>query len=112
MTAMSIYGKKTLKIFFSEFKRLMILKLGMRHRLLDYYQICLNNDTGFTLIYFTARSNLVPFVFLSESAEAVDQAVDFQETIEACEVKVGTYSQINEYMMIYDNQRSRSFIDL
>ena len=30
----------------------------------------------------------------------------FQETIEVCEVKVGTYSQINEYMMIYDNPRS------
>ena len=37
---------------------------------------------------------------------------DVQETIEAPEVKVGTYSQINEYMTIYDNPRSRSFIDL
>ena len=27
-------------------------------------------------------------------------------------MKVGTYSQINEYMVIYDNPRSRSFIDL
>ena len=39
-------------------------------------------------------------------------AVDFQESIEACEVKVGTYSQINEYMTIYDNPRSRSLIDI
>ena len=38
--------------------------------------------------------------------------IDFQETIEACEMKVGTYSQINEYMMIYDNPRSRAFTDL
>ena len=37
--------------------------------------------------------------------------LDFQETIEACEVKVGTYSQTNEYMMFYDKPRSRSFID-
>ena len=59
------------------------------------------------MTYFTARSNLVPFVYVWENAEAVD----FQETIEACEVKVGTYIQINEYMMIYDNPRSRSFID-
>ena len=32
-------------------------------------------------------------------------------TIEACEMKVGKYSQINEYMTIYDNTRTRSFID-
>ena len=29
----------------------------------------------------------------------------------ACEVKVDTYSQINEYMMIYDSPKSRSFND-
>ena len=39
-------------------------------------------------------------------------SVDFQESIEVCEVNVGTYSQINEYMTIYDNPRSWSFIDL
>ena len=39
------------------------------------------------------------------------KAVDFQETIEACEGKVGTYSQMNENIAIYDNPRSRSFID-
>ena len=32
------------------------------------------------------------------------KAVDFQETIEACEVQVDTYSQVNEYMIIYDTQ--------
>ena len=37
-------------------------------------------------------SHLVPFVFIWENA----YAVDFQETIEACEVKVATYRQINE----------------
>ena len=87
---------------------MMTLKLGMRHWLLDYYQVCSNDDPGLTLTYFTAKSNLVPFVFVSENA----QAVDFQETTEACEVKVGAYSQINEYMVNYDNPRSRSFIDL
>ena len=34
------------------------------------------------------------------------------EIIEACEVKDGTYSQINEYMTIYDNPMLRSFNDL
>ena len=37
---------------------------------------------------------------------------DFQETVEPSDMKVGTYSQINDYMTIYDNPRSRSFTDL
>ena len=44
------------------------LQLGMQHWLLEYYQICSNDDAGFTLTYFTARSNLVPFVFVWENA--------------------------------------------
>ena len=37
--------------------------------------------------------------------------VDFWEIIEACEVEVGTYSQISDQMMIYDNPMSREYID-
>ena len=51
-----------LKVFFSGTKRQMTVKLGMRHWLLEYYQICSNDDNGLTLTYFTARSNLVQFV--------------------------------------------------
>ena len=36
----------------------MTLKLGMQHWVLEYYQVCSNNDAGLTLTYFTARSNL------------------------------------------------------
>ena len=68
----------------------MTLNLGMRHWLLEYYQVCSNDDPGLSLTYFTARSNLVPFVFLWENTKAVD----FQEIVEACEVKTATYSQI------------------
>ena len=56
VAAMSIYGKP-LKIFFSETKRPMTLKLGMQHWLLRYYQMYSNDDPGLTLTYFTARSN-------------------------------------------------------
>ena len=42
----------------------------------------------------------------------LNYAVNFQETIEACEVKVGTYGQINKYMTIYDNPRSRWSIEV
>ena len=54
---------KNLKIFFSGTKRSMTLKLGMQHRVLEYYQVCSNDDPGFTLTYFRARSNLVPYAF-------------------------------------------------
>ena len=44
--------------------------------LLEYYQDCSNDDPGLTLTYFTARSNLFPFIFVWENA----LAVDFRET--------------------------------
>ena len=37
----------------------MILKLGMSHRGLKVYKVCINDDPGLTLTYFTARSNWV-----------------------------------------------------
>ena len=33
----------------------MILKLGMQHRGLKLYNVCINGDPGLTLTYFTAR---------------------------------------------------------
>ena len=58
MAAMPIYGKKTLKIFFSRTNKPMTLKLGMWHCLCKYYQDCSNYDPGLTLTHFTLRSNL------------------------------------------------------
>ena len=37
----------------------MTLKLGMQHWVLEYYQVCLNDDPGLTWTYFTARSTFV-----------------------------------------------------
>ena len=42
-------------------KRLMTLKLGMQHWLLEYYQICSNDYPGLTMTYFTGRSNFCLF---------------------------------------------------
>ena len=42
----------------------MTLKLVMQHRVLEYYQVCSNDDPGLTLTYFTAKSNLVPCAFV------------------------------------------------
>ena len=57
MAAMSIYGKNLKKIFLSGTERPMTLKLGMLHWVLEYYELCSNDDPGLTLTYFTARSN-------------------------------------------------------
>ena len=56
---------------------------------------------------FTARSNLVPYAFVWEKVKTVD----FSETIIVYDIKVGSCSQLNEYMKLYEYQRSRSFID-
>ena len=40
---------KPSKISFFETKQLMILELGIQHRVLKYYQICSNDNTGLTL---------------------------------------------------------------
>ena len=39
-------------------QKAMTLKV-MQNQILMYYQVCSNNDFGLTLIYFTARSNLL-----------------------------------------------------
>ena len=84
----------------------MTLKLGMQHQVLKYNQVCSNDAPALTLIYFTARSNLVPYVLYGK------KIMDFSETIVVYDIKVGRCSQLNEYMKLYEYQRSRSFIDL
>ena len=107
MAAMPIYGKN-LKIFFSGTKRLMTLNVGMQHRVLEVYQVCSNDDPGLTLTYFTATSNLVPYAFVWEKGKTMD----FSDTIVVCDRKINRCSQLNEYMKLYEYQRSRLFIDL
>ena len=99
---------KTSKIFFSRTERPMNLKLGMLHRVLEYYQVCSNDAPGLTMTYFTARSNSVPYGFVWEKFKTMD----FSEIIVDYDIKVGRCSQPNEYMKLYEYQRSRSFTDL
>ena len=63
----------------------MTLKRGMHHRVLEYYQVCLNYDPGLTLFYFTARSNLVPYAFVWEKGK-----LHFSETIVVYDLKLAT----------------------
>ena len=86
----------------------MTFKLGMQHRVLEYYQVYSNDDPGLTLTYFMARSNLVPYAFVWEKGKRMD----FSEIILIYDIKVGRCSQLNKNMNLYEYQRSRSFIDL
>ena len=70
----------------------MTLKVDMQHRVLDFYQVYSNNDSGLTLTYFMARSNFVPFVWED------NKTMDFSETIVVYDIKIGRFSQLNEYM--------------
>ena len=40
------------------------------------------------------------------------ETVDFLKTIECCDLKVGRYRQLNDFMKVCEYCRSRSFLDL
>ena len=82
----------------------MTLKVGMLHWVLEYYQVCSSDDPGMTLTYCT-----VPYAFVWEKCKTV---YFFSETTVVYDIKVGRCSQLNEYMNLYEYQRSRSFSDL
>ena len=63
IATMPIYGKNRKQFSSPELKRPLTLKLGMQHWVLEYHQVCLNDDRGLVLIYFTAWSNLVLYFF-------------------------------------------------
>ena len=58
----------------------------MQHRVLEYCQVCSNNDPGLTMTYFMARSNLVPYAFIWEKGKSMD----FSETIAVYDLKLAT----------------------
>ena len=82
------------KFFFSGTKRPMTLKVFMQHRVLEYYQVCSNDEPGLTLTYFMAGSNLVAYAFVREKVKTY-----FSETIVVYDIQVGSCSQLNESFM-------------
>ena len=64
MAATPIYGKNPSKIFFSGTKGPVTLGLGMQHWRLGPNKVSSNDDLQLTLIFFTARSNLLPYAFI------------------------------------------------
>ena len=63
----------------------MTLKVSMHYWVLEYYQVCSNDDLELTLTYLMARSNLVPYAFVWEKGETTD----FSETVVVDDIKVG-----------------------
>ena len=74
----------------------MTLKLGMQHRVLEYYQVYSNDDPGLTLTYITARSNLVPYAFVWEKGKTMN----FSETIVANDLKLATDDRSDKQFLL------------
>ena len=68
----------------------------MQHRVLEYYQVCSNDDPGLTLIYFTARSNLVPYAFIWEKGKTMD----LSETIAVYDSKLAADDRSNKKFLL------------
>ena len=82
------------QFFFSGTERPMTLKVDIQHRVLEYYQVCSNDDSGLTLTYFMTRSNYIPYAFVWEAGKTMD----FSETVVVYDIKIVRCSQLNEYM--------------
>ena len=84
MASMPIHGKNLSKIFFSRTNRPMTLKLGMQHWVLEYYQVCSNDDPWLTVTYFTTLMLLY--------GKKVKQLI-FSETIVDYDLKLATHDR-------------------
>ena len=56
----------------------MTLKVGMHHWVLEYYQVCSNDDPGLTLTYIMTWSSLVPYAFVWDK----DKTMDFFQKVQ------------------------------
>ena len=74
----------------------MILKVGMQHQVLKYYQVCSNDGPELTLTYFMARSDLVPYAFVWEKGKTMD----FSETIVVYDLKLVTDDQKDKKFLL------------
>ena len=58
MAAMPIYGKNPSKFFFSGTSGPISMKLGMKHRGLEYYNVFINYDLWIHLDLFYGKVNI------------------------------------------------------
>ena len=64
--------------------------------------------TWVDLDLFHGKVKFVPHAFVWEKVKTMD----FSEPIVVYDIKIGTCSQLNEFMKLYEYQRSRSLTDL
>ena len=88
--------KNLKKVFFFGTERLMTLKLGMQHQVLEYYKIYSNDDPGLTLTYIMAKSNLVPYAFVWEKSKTMA----FSETIVIYDLKLTSNDQSDKKFLL------------
>ena len=74
----------------------MTLKLSMHHRVLEYYQVCSNDDPVLTLTYFTAKSNMVLYIVVWEKGKTMD----FLETVVVYDLKLATDDQSDKKFLL------------
>ena len=72
----------------------MTLKLGMHHQVLEYYQVCSNDDSG--LNYLTTRSDLDPYAFVLEKGKTMH----FSETIVLYDLELATDDQSDKNFLL------------
>ena len=87
MTAMPIYGKNLLR----NQKADDHAALGAR-----VLKVCSNDDPWMTLIYFTARSNLVPYASVWEKGKTMD----FSETIDIYDLKLAIDDRSDQMFLL------------
>ena len=84
MAAMPIYDKNTLKILLPGTTWPILMKLCMKYQIPKPFIIYANYDTGLTLTYFTARSNL-QLSFTWENVTLMDSL----KFIASCDLEFG-----------------------
>ena len=85
MSALPIYGKSTLKIFFPGITGPILMKLCMKHQRPKPFFICANYEPGLTLTYFKAWSNFANWGFTWENMTMMYSL----EIIASCDLDFG-----------------------
>ena len=106
IAAMPIYNKNV-KFFFCGTKRPMTLKVCMQHRVLEYYQVCSNDDPGLTLTYLRQGQILCLMLLYGKN-----KTMDSSETVVVYDIKVGRCSQLNKRMKLMSTKGQGHWLTL
>ena len=94
----------------------MTLKVSLRHRVLEYYQVCTNDDTELTMTYLRQGQIWSLMLLYGEKGKTMD----FSETIVVYDLKQATYDRSDKRLLLTSKlyplaavcSLQRSYIDL